>query len=363
MDDTTGKRKNPWDDFDPDTGGMAQGGRVGLVKGSGKKGVESLIKTLNEKLGKDTIKKASDLPKGTKYEELEAIKTFEERNPAGIGSLMTEAEAKVAGPIQGKSKGEFDDFSSVLIDEKFFRPDAVDFMGEKVPSNWLALEKTQAKDTLQKLGALPSTRHPNYKDMKRLRQGVKNRINALEITEELGGIVAMFDYLRMQPQYLTGNQVLDPSKFIKKGKTPPVFGFGDIDFNTPEVKTMMEKAGQKGMALSDAMKRMGYDSSSGRSTIAFDEAVAAGMEGWPREIKEQVIRAKYGDIVDQRLLDNMLADDNHFRLAEVFATIDQGLKMQETGMGPDEIVTSIKADLKRRPNAAGGGVGSMFREV
>ena len=330
VDDTTGKRKNPWDDFDPDTGGMAQGGRVGLrkgswpdmgglieletevpdydmeevlrllqqdqygnqrtlatggrvglVKGSGKKGVEFLIKKLNEKLGKDTIKKASDLPKGTKYEELEAIKAFEERNPAGIGSLMTEAEAKIAGPIQGKSKGEFDDFSSVLIDEKFFRPDAVDFMGEKVPSNWLALEKTKAQDTLQKLGSLPSTRHPNYKDMKRLRQGVKNRVHALEITEELGGNVAMFDYLRMRPQYLTGNQVLDPSKFIKKGETPPVFGFGDIDFNTPKFKSMMEKAGQKGMALSDAMKRMGMDPSSSKQTLKFDELVAAGMEGFP----------------------------------------------------------------------------------
>ena len=52
-----------------------------MVKGSGKKGIEFLIKKLNKKLGKDTIKKASDLPKGTKYEELEAIKAFEERNP------------------------------------------------------------------------------------------------------------------------------------------------------------------------------------------------------------------------------------------------------------------------------------------
>ena len=106
VDETTGKID---DDFDPDIGGMAQGGRVGLnqgtwpdmlglqpetevpdydmeellrllrqdqsgnqgpfatggrvglVKGSGKKGIESLIKKLNEKLGKDTIKKASDL--------------------------------------------------------------------------------------------------------------------------------------------------------------------------------------------------------------------------------------------------------------------------------------------------------------
>jgi hypothetical protein len=87
------------------------------------------------------------------------------------------------------------------------------------------------------------------------------------------------------------------------------------------------------------------------------------MEGFPKEIKEQVLRAKYGDLVDQRLLDQMLADDNHFRLAEVMATIEQGLKMQETGMGPDEIVTAIKESIDRKPNAAGGGVGSMFRGV
>ena len=48
---------------------------------------------------------------------------------------------------------------------------------------------------------------------------------------------------------------------------------------------------------------------------------------------------------------------------QVFATIEQGLKMQETGMGPDEIVTAIKGSLDRKPNAAGGGVGSMFRGV
>ena len=97
--------------------------------------------------------------------------------------------------------------------------------------------------------------------------------------------------------------------------------------------------------------------------FAFEEAIAGGMDGWPKEIKEQVIRAKYGDLVDQRLLNNMLADDDPYRLAEVMATIEQGLKMQETGMGPDEIVTSIKESLDRKPNAAGGGVGSMFRGI
>ena len=216
-----------------------QGGRVGMWRGSAKKGVDSLMREINKKLGKDTVKRASDLPQGTKYENLEVVKDFEYRNP---------------------------------------------------------IEETQSKGQI-------------WKD--------------------------------------------------EKGETEMIAMGG---FSESEM-TELNKAFIKGKALSDAARKMGYDTSSGKSTIAFGEAVSAGMEGWPREIKEQVIRAKYGDIIDQRLLDNMLADDNHFRLADVMATIEQGLKMQETGMGPDEIVDAIKADIKRKPNAAGGGVGSMFRGV
>jgi hypothetical protein len=134
-----------------------------------------------------------------------------------------------------------------------------------------------------------------------------------------------------------------------------------IDFEDPKVKSALDKAGQKGIALSDAAKIMGYDMSKQKDYFLFEEAISGGMEGWPKEVKEQVIRAKYGDVVDQKLLDNMLVDDDHFRLAEVFATVEQGLKMQETGMGPDEIVTAIKAGIDRKPNAAGGGIGSLFK--
>ena len=133
-----------------------------------------------------------------------------------------------------------------------------------------------------------------------------------------------------------------------------------IDFENPEIKMALEKANLKAVALGDAAKRMGYDMSKQKDYFAFEDAISGGMEGWPKEIKEQVIRGKYGDVVDQRLLDNMLADDDHFRLAEVMATVEQGLKMQETGMGGEEIVTAIKADFDRKPNAAGGGVGSLF---
>ena len=44
------------------------------------RGIRSLIKGVDEKFGEGTLKKASDLPKGTKYETLEAVKDFEARN-------------------------------------------------------------------------------------------------------------------------------------------------------------------------------------------------------------------------------------------------------------------------------------------
>jgi hypothetical protein len=44
------------------------------------RGIKSLLKNVNEQFGEGTLKRASELPKGTKYETLEAIKDFEARN-------------------------------------------------------------------------------------------------------------------------------------------------------------------------------------------------------------------------------------------------------------------------------------------
>ena len=45
-----------------------------------KRGIRSLIKGVDEQFGEGTLKRASELPKGTKYETLEAVKDFEGRN-------------------------------------------------------------------------------------------------------------------------------------------------------------------------------------------------------------------------------------------------------------------------------------------
>ena len=130
-----------------------------------------------------------------------------------------------------------------------------------------------------------------------------------------------------------------------------------IDFSDPRVKTALEKANQKGTALSDAAKTMGYDMSKQKDYFSFEEAISGGMEGWPKEVREQIIRAKYGDVVDTKLLNQMIADTDPQHLAVTMGTVEEGLKMQEMGMSADEIVETIQASLKRKPSAEGGRVG------
>ena len=65
------------------------------------KGIKSLIKGVDEQFGEGTLKRASELPKGTKYETLEAIKDFEARN-----RTFTPNREKIRAYYQGKIDDE-----------------------------------------------------------------------------------------------------------------------------------------------------------------------------------------------------------------------------------------------------------------
>ena len=59
-------------------------------------------------------------------------------------------------------------------------------------------------------------------------------------------------------------------------------------------------------------------------------------------------------LIGTKLLNQMITDTDPQHLATTMGTIEEGLKMQEMGMGGDEIVEAIKASMKRKPNAEGG---------
>ena len=141
-----------------------------------------------------------------------------------------------------------------------------------------------------------------------------------------------------------------------------------MGFNEAELKGL-DQAMAKGTALSDAMKKMNLNPGSTKDYDKFNKLVSEGMIGFSRELKEQIIRAKYGDVVNKELLNQMLTDSNPQRLAEVMGTIDEGVLMHEKGMGTDEIINTLKESFKRKPNAEGGlipgyatgGVSNLFR--
>jgi len=66
------------------------------------------------------------------------------------------------------------------------------------------------------------------------------------------------------------------------------------------------------------------------------------------------IRAYYQGKIDDDLLDQILADNNPQRIAEVLATIDEALLMQGRGIGPETIMQSLKDSWGRKPSASGG---------
>ena len=79
--------------------------------------------------------------------------------------------------------------------------------------------------------------------------------------------------------------------------------------------------------------------------------------------ESDMIKQKYGNIIDDNLLKQILIDDNPQRKAEVMATLDEAIKMQEKGISQEEIINIIK-NTTRTKQADGGltvGIGTMFR--
>jgi hypothetical protein len=72
-----------------------------------------------------------------------------------------------------------------------------------------------------------------------------------------------------------------------------------------------------------------------------------------------MIKQKYQGKIDDKLLNQILIDDNPARIAEVTATIDEALIMQHKGMGPETIMQTFKDAWKRKKQASGGLAGML----
>jgi hypothetical protein len=138
-------------------------------------------------------------------------------------------------------------------------------------------------------------------------------------------------------------------KRLMEGKNP----FSDLVEETKKGPKTME---QRRKEAEEALKN--------KNVIPFkdpDKKADGGRAGFigggiAKGLAQQIIK-KYKGKIDDKLLNQMLADDNPQRLAEVMATIDEALIMQNKGMGPDEIIGTIKSSLDRKKQATGGRAG------
>jgi hypothetical protein len=110
------------------------------------------------------------------------------------------------------------------------------------------------------------------------------------------------------------------------------------------IKKEMKKAMEEGVLKTNRMTELGLDPSSSKDYDKFLE-----MES---------IKQKYGNVIDDNLLQQILVDDNPQRKAEVLASIDEAIKMQEKGIPPEEIINIIKGTT--RTKQAEGGIAGLL---
>jgi hypothetical protein len=147
---------------------------------------------------------------------------------------------------------------------------------------------------------------------------------------------------------------VDDVRMIKKQNKPIEGGFS---FNDPDIKAQMDEAMKEAKKRGDEMRAMGLDPAKSKDYDQYIETkTKSGDKDFNKYFDDLEIKTKFKGVISDDLLNQILIDDNPQRKAEVIATIEQGLKMQEKGMSPEEIVNILK-NTKRTKQAQGGSVG------
>jgi len=299
-----------------------EGGRVPFNKG---KKVWDLLSLVRSKFGPKSVTTADKIKRSKKSLDIESTKAAFDRfnNKVATQEALAKGSEKMAGPIKHTKTGPFDflessDATTWLKQEKFFDPKALDIYGNKVPANWIAKEKKDAQKLIDDLGPLNvSPNHPNYKDMKAIRQSAKDRLESIKVTEALGGNIKMHDWLRMN------RKNIKMSDYIRKADAPVV-----------------------------------KDELSGIKKAFVQEKSSPWFKDPKILTPEDELRKEFPGISDD-LINKILTDNNPQRIAEVKATLHEAMKMQEKGMPVEEIINIFK---KKPTKHASGGLAGMLGE-
>ena len=145
----------------------------------------------------DAMKKSGDI---VDVEDVKISEKITDRD------MFKDANQRLKGPIKGKmDMGEFGkvdvetDYSASINRKEFFDPKAKNMYGEtvKTGAEFIGKEKERILNTInrKKKEMVPPT-HSNYKLLKKSLDDQEDALEAIKVTEDLGGNENMFDFLR-----------------------------------------------------------------------------------------------------------------------------------------------------------------------
>jgi hypothetical protein len=131
--------------------------------------------------------------------------------------------------------------------------------------------------------------------------------------------------------------------------------------NAPKVDALfknpqsLSEAAKKGMAASKEMESLGLDVSKQSDFFKYENMKLSGELGPEQQVQayKDKIRDEFSGMIDDTLMKQVEVDDNPQRLAEIYASIKEGLTMQKKGMTPEEIIRVMK-QTPRTKNSQGG---------
>jgi len=305
--------------------GKADGGRIGYAKG---KRVKSSIDKLLENLNKKTQGKKSMESVNPKTGEVTVPKKPIKRAEEPTGVTVMDPEPNIIDEksiTKNKSRqltsDEIADYEEQLGDSETWMSEGTVEEAEK------ALKRSKAEEAYMyrqyKAGKLDP--EPGENSQSRMRF-LRKKAEDAELTGD---------------RRLITSDEMDELSDLESTYLKNVDEAYGID---TAIKKEMKKAIEEGTQKTNRMTELGLDPSSSKDYDKFLE-----MES---------IKQKYGNVIDDNLLQQILVDDNPQRKAEVLASIDEAIKMQERGMGPEQILDIIK-NTTRTKQAEGGIAGLL----
>jgi predicted outer membrane protein len=304
----------------------ADGGRIGYAKGKRvKSSIDKLIDQLNKKTqGKKSVESVN--PKtGEVTVPKKPIKRAEE--PTGVTVMDVEPEIVDERAIK-KTKSRQLTQDEIADYEELMGRDSEQWMSEgTVEEAEKALKRSKAEEAYYyrqyKAGKLDP--EPGENSQSRMRF-LRKKAEEAEMTG---------DRRLITPDEMDELSDLE-STYLKD--VDEAYGIDTA------IKKEMKKAMEEGVQKTNRMTELGLDPSSSKDYDKFLE-----MES---------IKQKYGNVIDDNLLQQILVDDNPQRKAEVLASIDEAIKMQEKGIPPEEIINIIKGTT--RTKQAEGGIAGLI---